>query len=173
MKKIIFVAIVLFASSFLVQAQAQVVNQGPVTYSFGGVYKNANGAKLSKQELQNYFNTYQYADYLNAARKFKNGAILTGVGVGLIGGTLLWLNVFASKDVTDDNLEEMVSGAFYGGMISVVTLAGGALCTIIGVPKLLIANNKLKGIAGDYNNKQNLSMSFGCQQYGLGFALSF
>lgn len=169
---------------------AQVVNQDLLNYSFGGTYRNSNGEKLSKQDLQNYLTSYEYADYLNASRKFKNGVILTGVGVGCLATSALLINgiVREGNSLTskygdnsvprdDDNLDEdtinFLGGAFYGGMLSWVFIGGGLVCTAIGVPKTFIANGKLKRVATNHNNQPSASLSVGIQQYGYGIALKF
>ena len=186
-KTILFALIGLFIG---INSNAQVSNQGPLDYSFGGVYKNAKGEKISKQDLQNYLSSYEYADYLNASRKFKNGVILTGVGVGCFATTAIILNGFVREgesykrkygddyvpredDHYDDDTINVLAGGFYGGMLSVVLLGGGLVCTAIGLPKMFIANGKLNGIAKEYNSTLNTSLSFGYQQCGVGLALHF
>lgn len=188
MKRVLFLAIIGFLMGL--NANAQVANPDLLNYSFGGVYRNSNGEKLSKQELQNYLSSYEYADYLSASRKFKNGVILTGVGVGCFATSALLINGIMRKgdnymnkygddyvprddDSFDDDTVDVLGSAFYGGMLSWVFIGGGVVCTAIGVPKLFIANGKLKGVATNHNNQSNMSLSFGAQQYGYGFALEF
>ena len=188
MKKNLFLAII--SLLFGINANAQVANQDLLNYSFGGVYSNSKGEKISKQDLQNYLSSYEYADYLNASRKFKNGVILTGVGVGCFATTALLVNgimkegdaymnkygddyVPRDDDSFDEDSANFLGGAFYGGMLSWVFIGGGVVCTALGVPKIFIANGKMKRMATDHNNQFRASLSFGAQQYGYGIALRF
>lgn len=172
-------------------AKAQIADRGPLSYSFGGVYTNINGEKLSKDDLQGYLNSYQYADYLAASRKFKTGVILSGVGAGcfVITGVIIGSVMNAadrydrkyngdeadkwSDEEFDNDTVNVLGGAFYGGISSWVFIAGGVVCTAIGVPKIFIGNNKLKKVANDYNNQPSASLSIGLQPHGFGLAYSF
>ena len=184
MKKTIVLA--LLASLFLCygeKAHAQVAHQEQLIYSFGGVFKDVSGTKLSKEDLQNYLSSYEYADYLSASRKFKNGVILTGVGIGCLASSALIVNGVMREgdrlddtnadDYFDDDHTRFLGDVFYGGMLSCVLIGGGLVCTAIGIPKTFIANGKLKKVATDHNNQPSVSLSFGVQQYGYGIALTF
>jgi len=179
MKKVIIIAILGFLTGL--NANAQIANQEPLDYSFGGVYRNSKGERLSKEDIPNYLSSYEYADYLIASRKFKNAVILTSAGVGcyaatalLLCGTITEINRYNEKDEhTDQETVNVLSGAHYVGQMSGFLIIGGVVCTTIGIPKIFIANGKLKKIATNHNNQPGASFSVGAQQYGYGFTLNF
>ena len=168
MKKFIFFAAVIVASFIGIQAHAQIqsdVVSGEIKYTYLGKFKNVEGVTLSKEDLANCLGTVQYVDYANGVKKLKSGYICTGLGVaGLVGGSLLMSYASNSYD-----LGNSIFGSF-GGLTIVV---GGVVLTAIGVPKLFIAHSRLKNVAKSYNSQQNVSLNFGGQEHGIGFALNF
>ena len=173
MKKTI--VLVLLASLFLCfgeKAHAQIAYQEQLQYSFGGVSKDADGTKLSKEDLKNYFDAYQYSDYLNAARKFKSGAIVSGVGAGCVAAGYLGFASLMNKMDSDEDLEAVGGLIAYSGL-GAVLIYGGLACVLTGIPIMLVQNHKLMDIAKDYNREQNVSLSVGMQQYGYVIALTF
>ena len=150
MKKIIFLATLIVASVFGVQANAQIqsdVIPGEITYTFLGKFKNAEGKTLSKTELGSYLDTIQYFDYRSGVKKLRNGYILTGAGalIYVIGAT-----------------EHSAGYRYVGGILAV-----------IGIPNVIIAHSKLNKVANNYNSQQNFSVNFGGQEHGIGLALNF
>lgn len=150
MKKIIFIATLIVASFFGVQAKAQIqsdVVPGEIKYTNFGKFKNAEGVTLSKTELGSYFDTAQYLDYRSGVKKLRNGYILTGTGalIYVIGATA-----------------PSAGYKYVGGILAV-----------IGIPTVIIAHSKLNNVANNYNSQQNISFNFGGQEHGIGLTLNF
>lgn len=135
---------------------------GNIKYTFGA-YKNAQGDRIKKSELKNYFDAYQYADYQRGSRKITSGIILTSIGT-LLGGC----GVLQYECAIHDR-----PSPIYIPIGEPIIIAGGAICAAIGIPMLIIGNSQLNRIAKEYNNGQTVSMSLGYQKYGLGLALNF
>ena len=167
MKKIIFIATLIVASFFGVQAKAQIqsdVIPGEIKYTYLGKFKNAEGITLSKEDLANYLGTVQYVDYANGVKKLKSGYICTGLGaVCIVGGSML-VSAADNMELGADMLASL------GGGVIVVS---GVVLAAIGIPKVFIAHSRLNKVAKNYNSQQNVSLNFGGQEHGIGFALSF
>lgn len=163
MKRLLLLLFASLIGGFYATVSAQYVQEptGNLSYSFGK-FKNEQGVKLSNDDLERIFDSQQYSYYLKAKKKYKRGWLWTGVGIGcMAAGTGLW-TVF-HEDLEDEEYGYMPMFALYGG---------GLVCTIIGIPKTIIGSHRLKKIAKEYNQSQ-VSSSFGIQQYGVGFALTF
>lgn len=171
MKKVLFFVLTALLTAVGTDAFAQYANgtrvEGNIKYTFGA-YKNANGEKIKKADLKNYFDSYQYADYQKASKKFRSGITLTSVGLVAGGlGTAYVAIIKAENAGSDYDLTWLLGAPGY------IVAAGGVICAAIGIPKLIIGNSQLNNIAKDYNNGQTVSLSLGYQQYGIGLALNF
>lgn len=165
MKKIVLILMALLAISVMANAQyaKSSVVDGPIKYKYGNYY-DANGQIIKGQESviaylgsDNYFNIYE-----KAHKKYKTGAIVSTVGIGL----------FTAGCIIKKPLEGD-AGAFgtYGTVLRIwsypTMLIGGLL--------YFKNNGRLKQLAKEYNYnyKQKSSLSFGATDNGVGFAYIF
>ncbi len=100
-----------------------------------------------------------YGDEYYAARKNKRW----GGGLVYFGSfSAIWGVAFFCCSIPE-------AGALFSGL--------GAACLGTGIPLLVKGNNRLKGIANDYNSKvsdgNSLELTFGPCRSGVGFALNF
>ena len=165
MKKGVLLFCILIVSGFFTNAYAQYAidsqSIGDLTYK-RGKFKNEQGVKLTESELRSIFDASQYVDYEKGMKKRKTGKILTGIGIGcMVAGTGLWTVLYAMDET--DEIGYAPFAALYGT---------GLVCTIIGIPKTIVANNKLKRLAKEYNQTQ-VTSSFGIQEHGVGLAFTF
>ena len=169
MKKVLFFVLTALLTAVGTDAFAQYANgtrlEGNIKYTFGA-YKNANGEKIKKADLKNYFDSYQYADYQKASKKFRSGITLTSVGLVAGGLGAAWM-AFIDEDNSDSSFDLAIFTP------APILMAGGVICAAIGIPNLIIGNSQLNNIAKGYNNSQTVSLSLGYQQHGIGLALNF
>jgi hypothetical protein len=168
MKKLFLLICAVIIGGLFTNASAQYAQDSQTVnslkYSFGN-YKNEQGQKISKTDLRNYFDASQYQDYEMAHKKFVSGLVWTGVGVGLVAvGSLSWTLIEGlDLDFIDEDKAWIPSSCLY---------FGGLVCAVIGIPKAISGNTKLKRIANEYN-EAHISYSLGLQQNGFGLALAF
>ncbi|MBR6938795.1 MAG: hypothetical protein IKH63_14640 [Prevotella sp.] len=146
-------------------AFAQVPQRGDVDINCRGFgkYVDENGNKLSKDDLKQVLTAYEYSDYMAAKRKMTTGIVLTSVGVAAGAFGALSIN-----SQSNETAEGIVSLAMLPVMI------GGVVCVAIGVPKLFISGHRFRSIAKEHNsNNDDINLSLGATQNGVGFALSF
>ena len=160
MKRILLLAIALFAGCIMAKAQyaqSSSVVDGPIKYKFGNLY-DASGHVIKGQEnvisyigSDNYFNIYQ-----KAHKRYKTGAIVSAVGIGLFAAGC---SVY-QKDPT------AALGFHIWAYPAMIT--GGIM--------FFRNNGKMKQLAKKYNynyNQNSSSLSFGPTSSGVGFAYSF
>lgn len=128
-----------------------------------GKYVDENGKKLSKDDLKQVLTAYEYSDYMAAKRKKTTGIVLTSVGVAA--GAFSAFTISSQDNETAEGL---------AAVIMYPIMVGGAVCALIGVPKLFVAGHRFRSIAKEHNaNNNDVSLSFGATQNGVGFALTF
>lgn len=133
-----------------------------IKYRSFGHYSDIYGNKLSKMDLKQVLSSYEYSDYLAAKRKMNTGFVLTGVGVGAFALSAVAINA----QVEDIN-------ANIATMFMIPVMIGGTVCMAIGIPKTLVARHKFKAVAKEHNANNDVSLTWGPTQNGVGFALNF
>ena len=106
---------------------------------------------------------YEYSDYIAAKRKKTTGIVLTSIGV-----TAGALSAFTISSQDNETAEDLAALIMYPVMV------GGAVCALIGVPKLFIAGHRFRSIAKEHNSNNNVvNLSLGTTPNGVGLALYF
>lgn len=150
--------------------------------------------KITKENVQIVFSDVEFQErWRNVNTGYKTGlgltiggSALTAAGVTLVACFLddrmlfetksIWLDLFGnSKDGLEDALnglkEESVLALSGDIMVSV-----GIPILLAGIPTLCVYKSRMKNLAEDYNASKKsteMSLSFGNQAHGLGFALNF
>ena len=160
---IVLVFSLLFCFGSNLYAQVPSMNNVDIKYRGFGNYSDENGNKLSKTDLKQVLTAYEYSDYLAAKRKKTTGIVLTSVGVAA--------EAFSAYTITtqsNETAEEFTTAIMYP------VIVGGVICMAIGIPKLFVAGHKFRSVAKEHNSNNNdVSLSFGPTQNGVGFALTF
>ena len=103
------------------------------------------------------------------------------VGLGLtIAGSYLTVQALASyaffRTKHEPLLLDPVAAKCYSGITCIHSACLAIPCLIAGIPTLCVYNSRLKQLARDYNEghrNQDVSLNFGSQNNGIGFALNF
>ena len=180
MKKIItllsVVALVLLggmnlsAQSKKVKAKPQPVKLDPMFYKGG---KFIVGSDVVPQEnYRNYFNPDEFQRVNKAfnMRKAGLGLMIAGGSSMVIGGTFMGVALSVFYPSSDQRQRE-IGDIFWVGGIS--GLSAGAAMLGSGIPLFCIGDKRLKGAAADYNQRNNIQVSFNLNSYGPGLALNF
>lgn len=167
MNKTIIAVISLLCLCFCANLSAQTSDPvNHIKYTMGG-FKDANGTKLSKDQIMGLFDQTQFSNYITASNKYKNGWILTGTGaVLLVAGAALIPNAGEIENSTTQSIS--IASCIAG-------VAVGAVLCGVGIPKIVKGNLDMGSVADDYNygHRKAVSMSVGTQQYGFGLAFNF
>lgn len=147
--------------------------------------------KITKENVQMVFSDAEYQERwrkVNAGYKTGlgltiGGSALTAAGAALLGSFYkhrmmydtrsIWVMIFG-KDFTDDI--ETLRGEHIAAWSGEVMLYVGIPVLLAGVPTLCVYKSRMNGLAEDYNASRKpseVSLNFGNQQHGVGFALNF
>ena len=188
MKKLLFVVLFAFAT---VCASAQYKGDVAVD-SLGGIMVKKGGTLVldGVKILSNNAPEVMAEDY-DRWRKtdigYKVGKGLTITGSALLAtsaGCITYILCYQAPTVSENkNLWEVLDELdrdYYGldQLARIATIASYAAipCILAGIPTLCVYNSRLKQIATDYNEghrQSDVSLSFGGQNNGIGFALNF
>ncbi|MBR5810098.1 MAG: hypothetical protein IKY36_01810 [Bacteroidales bacterium] len=128
-----------------------------------------------------------YDRWRKADLGYKIGKGLTITGSALLAtsvGCITYILCYDSPTVSEDKslwevLDELDKDYYVQDKLAcIATIASYAAipCILAGVPTLCVYNSRLKQLATDYNEghrSQDISLSFGGQNNGIGFALNF
>lgn len=166
MKKVLIILLFLFVGGFAAKAQYVPVD-GPLSYKWGGIY-DSNKHRLSRSEANvNYFLVPEQQrklkrgqnQYFWGAGLFATGFAANAFSVGLMEG---------SSGTGNDTVD---------GFIFAFAYCYGIPSMIGGLTLFFTGRHKMKDLTEDYNyarqNRGDVSLSFGPQQYGYGLALTF
>ena len=191
MKRMIFILAALFMATTAF-AQYNDAATDFMTMKKGSLWLGQE--KITKENVQIVFSYVEFQErWRNVNTGYKTGlgltiggSALTAAGVTLVACFLddrmlfetksIWLDLFGnSKDGLEDALnglkEESVLALSGDIMVSV-----GIPILLAGIPTLCVYKSRMKNLAEDYNASKKsteMSLSFGNQAYGLGFALNF
>lgn len=136
-----------------------------------------NGEKISVDQASACFSNLsgedRSQDYLRYRSTYKAGLGMTvgGAAVAVLGtGTLA---VGFTKAVITAIAGKPDHGMMMAGVYSAI---GGLAVCLAGIPTMCVYNKKLKNLSDEYNaitSPQVIKVTFGAQNYGLGFALNF
>lgn len=188
MKKLLFV--VLFALA-TVGASAQYKGDVAVD-SLGGIMVKKGGTLVldGVEILRNNAPGVMAEDYERWRKTdlgYKVGKGLTITGSALMAtslGSIIYIMCYKAPTVSENKdfwevLDE-VNRDYYGlEQLAYIHIGAGyaaITCLAAGIPTLCVYNSRLKQIATDYNEghrNQDVSLSFGGQNNGIGFALNF
>ena len=164
MKKLFVFLVLCLCGCVTVKAQyANGPVDGPLSYKWGGIY-NADGQRLSKEDaFTNYFTTPEYQ------RRFKRGRndYFIGAGLAVTG---------AAMSLLATQLDPSGIGSEAVGGMYLVSIVYGYPAFVTGTVLFFVGRHKLKDLTADYNyehGQKKVSMNFGPQEHGIGFALNF
>ena len=179
MKKVLLVVLFAFAT---VCASAQYKGDVAVD-SLGGIMVKKGGTLVldGVEILRNNAPEVMAEDY----ERWRKTDLGYKVGKGLtITGSLLAVSALASyayATLYDPTKHESLifdpaASKIYWGFASVQSACLAIPCLVAGIPTLCVYNSRLKQLATDYNERHrnpDVSLSFGGQNNGIGFALNF
>lgn len=186
MKKTITLIIVFFVGFALnyINGNAQtILPTGELSYKAWGNISNAEGKKLTEDDLRDILDAKLYTDYSEARRKFVRGRTLCFIGIPLAayGGfcvlapnTMANLLLGSKEEMTESRKRGAKIGASIGGGL---ILTASAVLLGIGIPQFFVGRHQIKNVVDDYNQQKGYtyspSISFGAQTHGIGFAVNF
>ena len=132
-----------------------------------------DGMKIAKEGAQLHIPEY-YDRWRKANAGYKTGLGLTIAGSYLTVQALASYAFFRTKH--EPLLLDPVAAKCFSGITCIHSACLAIPCLIAGIPTLCVYNSRLKELARDYNEghrNQDVSLNFGSQNNGIGFALNF
>jgi hypothetical protein len=133
------------------------------------------GHKVSEEQLQGILDPEQYTAFAEAKHKFASGKTLCIIAIPLAAAGAV--SIFGA-DTIGKKLYGGTDGAPLVSRLSGVLFMTGAIAVAaVGIPNLFVGRHRIQNVVEDYNRQNGFSyepsVSFGAQQYGIGFAYKF
>ena len=178
-----FIVLTFILLSFGAKAQT-ILPKSELTYKgWGNIAIASDGKKLTNDELRDILDAKLYTDYSEARRKFVRGRTLCFIGIPMAayrGFCVLAPNTIAKllsgskEEMNESQKRGTIIGASIGGGL---VLTASAVLLGIGIPQFFVGRHRIQNVVEDYNRQNGFSyepsVSFGAQQYGIGFAYKF
>ena len=130
------------------------------------------GHKLSEEQLQGILDPEQYTAFAEAKHKFASGKTLCIIAIPLAA-------VGAVQYFAPDTMGKLYgpNGVFVSRLSGILMMTGAVAVAAVGIPNLFVGRHRIQNVVEDYNRQNGFSyepsVSFGAQQYGIGFAYKF